>query len=219
MNRRNIHRLIAAVAALACLCCGVTGARARTALDEFTHGKSIGLIDSITRLDMADYYRSGLRYTSQNVVGESVRIISVDTLSMRYTPAPDVETELSLLPGDGADTVVMNIITYSLPQQDSRIVFSDLDGNALEEKYLIPRLRLKDWLTKVGAGSRQEVESRLPFICARADYDAATRTLTLKNTMADFYADQADRQWLLRMLRPQLTLRWTGRKFVLQKEK
>lgn len=204
------------------LFCGVWGAYARTVLDVFMSGTTqIQLIDSITRMDMADYYRSGLKYTSQNVVSEPVRIIDItaDTMAMRFTVAPDVESELALLTDGRADTVVMYVTTYRLPQRDSRIAFRDMDGKLLSARHILPEAKLNDWLTAEGVRNRGEVEARLPFLCAVARYDTASRILTLTGTMDEFFADGSDRQMLQRYLRPELTYRWNGKKFVRQKEK
>ncbi len=75
---------------------------------------------------------------------------------------------------------------------------------------------MKDWLTAEGKKNAQDVESLVPFMLINYSYDPASATLTLTNNTASFMSDDIY-SLVADYLKPQLTYKWNGRKFVAQK--
>lgn len=186
----------------------------RDAISFFTHSGADAAFPEISanrRLDMIDYLQAGqLRAMENNMHGQA-QLIEADSIHVSLTPAAYTRTDLYLLPG-AADTLLMVIETLQLPQPDSRITFYNTDWTPCARQPLTPPV-LTDWLTDAGAKDRAATEQRLPFILASATYSPATQTLTLTNTLADYYPDAADRKFISRNIRPDLTYRWTGSRF------
>lgn len=205
-----IRKIILTVLALA----GAMCAHGRTVVDFFSAAEApIPLLEANTRLDMADYWRHGMTRESANELGGTAAItqVSVDTTSMRFGITGQVDCQLAML-ASGRDTVVLFIETLPLPMADSHLSFYDRNWQPLAKPALTMPV-LADWLTPQGAVERADVEAWLPFITARADYDPATRTLTIANTVKDYYHDRADLDRVDRWLKPSLQYVADGRRF------
>lgn len=186
---------------------------ARTALDLFKEpGASVafGELEPSTRLDMADYYLSGLDRPSANRLGGTAVIDTVTDLTVRVQPAAMTQVDVCLLPGQ--DSVIMVIETTRLPQADSRLAFYSTDWKPLRKKPL-DKLVLTDWLTEQGRTDIRQVQDWLPFMVARAQYNPETATLTVMNTLDQFYPAPEDRDRIRRWIKPQLVYHWTGKTF------
>ncbi len=79
-------------------------------------------IDSMTRMDMADYFTSGSPKPSKNVFKGDCRIVSATPSQMTVTTTDASECELSLLPMAG-DTIIMVVTTLQTPTPDSSVKF------------------------------------------------------------------------------------------------
>lgn len=212
MKKTTHHRLLLILLTAAAL--ASTAAPPRDAISFFTHSGADTAFPEISanrRLDMIDYLQAGqLRAMENNMHGQA-QLIEADSMHISLTPAAYTRTDLYLLPGP-ADTLLMIVETLQLPQPDSRITFYNTDWTPCQRQPLTPPV-LTDWLTDAGAKDRADTEQRLPFILASATYSPATQTLTLTNTLADYYPDAADRKFISRNIRHTLTYRWTGTRF------
>lgn len=189
-------------------------ASARTAIEFFTEpgaSAAFGELEQNTRLDMVDYYTNSLSRTTANVLNGPARILAATDTVLKVQPARQTLVDLYVLTA-GVDTVLMAVETLRLPQPDSHIDFYDTKWKPLSRKPLEAPV-LSDWLTENGRNARREVELWLPFMLAQASYDPATQTLTLTNTLDQYFPDPADRDKLHKWIRPQLTYVWKNRKF------
>lgn len=192
------------------------GLQARTAMDFFRAtgaDRAFGQLQQAVRMDMADYYESGLRHVVDNVYEGKAVIVDADSLSLHMRPGGMTDVSMHVLVNPAkADTTLMVIETALMPQPDSRIMFFDKDWNTLKRDPLTAPV-LSGWLTEQGKRHRREVQDWLPFMLAQASYDPATGTLTVSHSMMEYYPDNADRKKLELYIRPQLTYYWRGGKF------
>ena len=200
----------------AALLVAVLTAGARSVTDFFTAEGAdnvLGLVDRTTRLDMMDYFNSGIAHASANTLGGQASVTAIDSLGrwMSYSPAQGIGEQIAVLDA-GKDTVLMVIETLPLPQPDSRISFYDAEWQPLAKRPLAAPV-LADWLTADGEAHRQEVEAMLPFMMAAATYNPDTRTLTLAHSMDAYLANKDDKANLQKWLRPSLSYSLKGRKF------
>ncbi len=184
---------------------------------------ALPLLQGNVRLDMIDYFASGMKTPSANALAGKSRITSLtpDKLTAEITPASSVT--LCLLPS-GKKEVVAMITTYALPQPDSKISFFEMTKLAWDSVSMTPLPQhkvftipsMKEWLTDNGKQNRQDVERLVPFMPVSYTYSPATKTLTLSNNVNDLVAE-ADRDSVSALLKKELHYRWDGKKFKLQK--
>jgi hypothetical protein len=184
------------------------GVGARDASSFFTDAKANGvfrLVDNTNRLDMVDYYDAGLTRPVKSFFEDSVIITSMtpEQIGVRYTPSDDMV--LTVLPA-GKDSVLMLIETFSLPIRDSHITFYSTDWKPLK-KAPFKEPTLKDWLTNDTRANRLAVEDAIKFMFVKADYDPATKTLTLTNNTAQNFVDVPK---ALSLLKPSISYVWDG---------
>lgn len=212
-DKVNILRTIRTAVAGVLLVLTSAGAGAREAIDFFKMPTAVvPLVDTNTRLDMADYYSSGMHRPSKNTVDEPCVILSAGPSTVTFSPAPDVRTTLAVLTGGKADTVLMTITTVQVPQAESTLAFYDSLWQPLDKEPIVRPL-LKDWLTEQGAAEREAVESWLPFLLTSAEYNPETLRLTFSNNMKEFYAGDEDLDLLDKWIRPSLSYVFDGKRF------
>lgn len=204
--------LTAAVALCALLLCAGAGARGPAERRFITAPKdnSVFLVDSLTRLDMLDYFRAGNATPSANVGGGPSQLLAVDSMQIVVTTGKGTLQRLRLLPGAKGDTVILVVSTFPLATPVATVRLYDDQWQPLPDDRL-PRPRLADWLRD--GKRRAEAERLLPFVAYGADYDPATATLTLTHSMDTYYADPDERALAAALLRPALTYRWDGKRF------
>ncbi len=189
----------------------LTKANASTVADYFGDTRAdiaFPTISAVSRLDMIDYFNSGMENPILNALGGLSRITALnDTcLSLDYTSG--IKLTLTLLPGK--KPTLMLIETLSLPQQDSRITFYNEQWETLENSPLsIPTL--SDWLSPQGIKHRTEVESTIPFMLSVANFNPTTLTLTFTSTIDSYFAGEKPVE--LSYLRPKIVYHWDGKKF------
>jgi hypothetical protein len=203
------------IAILITLAVAIT-AQGRNVADFFKLEKAdnaIPLLSQNTRLDMVDYFDNGLPHTSSNNMDGSARIISADNNTINFEITSETPCALSMITAK-SDTILMMVETIKLPQSDSNISFYSKNWEALKrEAFTAPKLA--DWLTATGKSEREDVEIWLPFMLWQAEY--ANNTLTLTNTLNEYYVDESDLAKLSKWILPKLTYRYNGKKFVLAK--
>lgn len=206
-------RLLTILTALVAALC----MQARTVTDFFVlpdADAAIPLLDANTRMDMVDYYTSGIKRPSDNAAGGQVRITALDSLQLSYASENGSSMTVSLLPTP-TDTLLLCIETLPLPLPDSRITVYGKNWDRTDTRILQPTV-LADWLTAYGRKNRTEVEKAIPFIIADASYSPATKTLTLTHNMLQYISPEADGAMLRQALRPQLVYVFNGKRFNLQ---
>lgn len=170
------------------------------------------LIDRITRMDMIEYFKSGMATPSSNNVNGKSRItgLSPESLSVEMSGASDYQ--LAMIPA-GSDSIIALITTVKSPASDSRIEFFAKDWSRMSDASVFTRPELTDWLTPEGRKNSDDVTAFVPFLLVSYSYDPASQTLTLTNNTAKFLS--ADVYEIVSgYLKPQLVYRWNGKKFV-----
>lgn len=174
-------------------------------------------IDSITRLDMIDYFQAGSDKPSRNAIGGECRILADEPQSITFTTSDVAEYTLSLLPTKpGKQPILMLVRTLKTPAEDSTAKFYTTDWKELTGLFVVPQL--KDWLNDSGRKQRQDVQNAVPFVLARLDYSPLNRSLTLTNNVGDYLPEEA-LGLAKEALHTHLIFHWNGRKFVAVKQK
>lgn len=101
----------------------ITGA-ARNAADFFATApkEAVPLLTVNNRLDMLDYYHSGVETATANVLEGRSRISSEDSLRLTAILSPNSTLQVAIMPNKG-DTIVAFIETVASPVYDSGISF------------------------------------------------------------------------------------------------
>lgn len=187
-----------------------------TAAEAYLETPSAGifLIDSITRMDMLDYYRSGSATPSAAIIGGTARVTEEKPMSIKLTVG-QTDFQLALL-YDGKNTIIALIETVASTVPDSHITFYDRNWNELpKQKGLFKSPALKDWLTEDGKRERAYIEEVVPFIMAIYDYDPDSKVLTISNTMENYYTPE-DWKDISAKLKASIAYRWNGKQFTKQ---
>ena len=169
-------------------------------------------IDSLTRLDMIDYYNSGSTVASRNSLGgeSSVTELSKDAITVATSRSSQVT--IALLPSGKRDTVLMVINTLALPVADSFIEMYDRNWNRLSSsKYEIPsHNNLKMWLQPQSKGVTTDIENHVPFISALYTYSDCVLRVT--NTLSRLLPRE-EYDEIKDYLKSEICYRWTGGKW------
>lgn len=171
------------------------------------------LLDINARLDMLDYYVAGLDHSSANIMDGKATIVGADSTSLYFRPTEGVDAALYVAVS-GADTTLVVVHTYMLPQPDSRVAVFDTQWRPVTA---LTMPEFSDWLTLSGRNEMSDVVNLLPFVLATARYDADTSTLVFTNTMHQYFVDDDSRAAVARWLMPQLRYALRGKKFKIQK--
>lgn len=173
-------------------------------------------LDRNERLDMLDYFDSGLATPVTSALGEACVITSADDNSLCIDMGAGTTVSLYMLK-TGKDSIVMQITDLSLPAVDSTIEFYNTDSQPLSADKFLPHLWLSDWtVRRLSADERLDLENNMGFIMYKADYDAATGNLVLTGSFSDYLPEESLKV-TEKFLKPRLTLQWSGKKFKLVK--
>lgn len=170
------------------------------------------LLDTNTRLDMVDYYNSGLKTASNNrMSGQSV-ITELTPATVTVKISESSSAQVTVLPA-GNDSIIAVISTVATPGLDSTLKFYDSGWRQLAADKYFTAPTWNDWMTPGHDSS--EVTVYTPFMLSSYYIDPSAGTLTITNNLPtfideDIYADISD------AVRPTLTYRWNGKKFVKQ---
>lgn len=169
------------------------------------------LLDRNTRLDMIDYFNSGMSTPSANSLqGQSViTALSPDALSVRMT---DSSTAQLVVLSAGRDSIVALITTVAAPGLDSNIKFYDSKWTPLPATPYFTKPDWKDWMVGSDKADREMVTTQVPFMLASYAIDPASKVLTITNNL-DRFLDKDIYAMLSPYLHPALTYRWDGGRF------
>ena len=168
----------------------------------------IETIDSITRLDMLDYYDSGSTVSSRNAFGGDASVKSANDTSITVSTSNVAEVTLVPLATNRRDSVLLVINTLALPAPDSYAVTYDRNW------HLDPKLSLPDhnnldlWLLPSGRDVRDKIENAVPFISAIYTY--TNDTLTMTQTLSKLIPAD-DYKFVKPYLRPSISFVWNGK--------
>lgn len=163
-----------------------------------------------TRLDMLDYYNSGVQRPSRDAAGGRAIVTSSTGSRITFECGDSCAYELAVFRA-GTDTVVALVETLHYPMADSRIEWYSSRWEPLRP--LLAEPQLADWLTGDGRKHADEVRAALPFITASATTDPDSGMLTLTRTIDGFFTD-ADKPKALQWVRPSISYTIKGTRFV-----
>ncbi len=213
---RDLLLAVLASAFAAVFCVMPRSACAVTAAEAFVKAPSgiFPTVDSLTRLDMIDYFNSGSSKASRNLLRGDCRVTAISDARLDFTSS-DISTHaLELLPTAKGDTVVMLISTIRTPAEDSRVRFFTTFWKELFGTMDLPEL--SDWLTPEGRRGREDVENAVPFILSVATYDSATSSLKLV-CAPEKYLSQEAVPIAEKGLKRSLSFRWDGKRMRLER--
>lgn len=173
------------------------------------------LLTDMTRLDMIDYYASGTRTASRNVLEGESRIEEMSPLKMKIKMSDVSEYVIAILPSK-RDTVIAVVSTVMIPMPDSRLAFYNSDWEP-SEKNRFTEPGLSQWLLPSAKAVRADVENAIPFVPATYSVDAATGELTVTHNLKDLLPE-ADYEFVKNYVRPALSYRWDGSRMKLVKK-
>ncbi len=173
------------------------------------------LLDHNKRLDMIDYFNSGMATPSQNAFGGESRVTALTPSQLRAQMTDASTYEISLLPTAKGDTIVALIVTVATPAPDSRLTLYSEDFSSNLTVGAFSKPTLDEWLTASGRSNRGDVEAFVPFLLVSYSYNPEDKVLTLTNNTSQFVS--AD---VYQMVSPyilgSLSYKWNGSKFVKQ---
>ena len=170
----------------------------------------ITAIDSITRLDMLDYYDSGSEGASRNAFGGEARVklLNDELITVGTTKSSDVT--IALLPA-GRDTMLLVVNTLALPAPDSYATVYNRDWQPVAPSRQLPGHNdLNLWIDGSTKAPMQDIENAIPFI--PAIYTYSDGTLTVSHSLRRLLNDN-DYDLVKPYLRQSVGYRWDGGKW------
>lgn len=213
----NIHRKVWIVFVMAwvgcCQCMATTDV-----VDLFVKAPRsvLPLLEPSVRLDMIDYFRSGMSTPSANVMGGQARVTSLSDHVLTIEISEASALQMVLLPVDTKRQVICCIFTLKTPQPDSWIEFYSTDWSRLGTEKYFKEPSVSDWLTKEGRRHVDRVKDLFPFVlasyvCTYPD-NSTSCTLLVRNEMSSYF-DQEQYNEVNSWFCPALTYIWTGKMF------
>ncbi|MDE5745115.1 MAG: DUF3256 family protein [Paramuribaculum sp.] len=171
------------------------------------------LLDLNTKLDMIDYFNSGMTTPSKNAMDGKSRITALSPAKMEINMTDASTYELVVIPTADGDSVIALITTVATPAPDSQMaVFSkDWSNNITNSVFVKPILA--DWLTDDDKENIGEVEGIIPFLLISYSFDPEAKQLTLTNNTSKFVSPELY-EIVAPSLKSVMTYRWNGKKFV-----
>ena len=167
------------------------------------------LLERNSRLDMIDYFRSGLDTPTANRLDGGSRVTALSDSKMDLNLSDASSAQIVLLPA-GSDTIIAVVNTLAMPGKDSSVSFYSSQWKKLSGENIFKAPIMDDWMTK--GHSTREVTDVTPFMIASITIDPAAGSLTVNNNLSAFLAPEVYESIAPAML-PQLTYKWDGRRF------
>lgn len=199
-NKSLITSLILAVAALC--------SKAQTTPFDFflmdEANEAVFCTEPINRLDMVDYFRSGLDTGTRLVHNQSGRILNATDRSLTWQITPGITSTLYVV-GKGKKPRLLVVETIDDPAPDSRLMWFDARWNPIKAPVDIPVLA--DWLTPEGQKDIKDVENWLPYMTATARLSDDAKAIIYTNTLKDRYLSSEDLANIDKWIKPQITVK------------
>lgn len=203
--KRILSTALAAVMAMT-----MTAFAQLTARDAFASAPAsvYPLLDSNTRLDMIDYFKSGMSTPSANALKGRSAITSLSDKELTVRMTDSSTSQLIVMSPD----LVAVISTVATPGLDSKIAFYDSKWNQLPATKYFDAPGIDGWLTAEGKKHADEVAMQVPFMLASYNYDSQTGVLTATNNL-DKFLDSDIYSMIAPYLKPSILYSWNGKKF------
>ena len=187
-----------------------------TATEAFTTAPNtvFPLLEKNTRLDMVDYFNSGLASASSNKLDGKTSITLLSDSDIRFTMSSSSAYQIAILPSKDGDIIAL-IETVATPAPDSNISFYTDQWSSID-KPLFNETGVSDWLTADGRDNSSMVESLVPFMLVSYNYDPATKSLILRNNVKPFLGEEMY-SMIDGYLCDTLVYTWNGKRFELKK--
>lgn len=180
--------------------------------------KNLDILTQSMRMDMVDYYHVDSIYQVRNAMEglSHLDTVSPDYLKVEITPVSSMEFKVT--PSGNRD-IVMCIYTIGdeVQAHDSELTFFDSAMRELPVSKYIKMPRLSDFFNCPDKAAREKVAELVPFPTIEFEATPGADTLKAHLTVGQFMTREdydAIKTWQL----PELTYRWNGRKYVLQKD-
>ncbi|MBO5780471.1 MAG: DUF3256 family protein [Muribaculaceae bacterium] len=164
-----------------------------------------------TRLDMIDYFESGINRPSKTIFEGDAVLTALDDNIASISIGDYQQIDIVVLPY-GNKAIIMIIDHLKTPDTTSTIRFYNSRWEQFDTDKMLRLPTLKDWTGKIDKNLRIDLENALPFIMYDAKYDPATKILTLKPETQGYVAIE-NHDLVDSNLKPELKYRWTGKKF------
>lgn len=186
-------------------------AAARNAADFFVQAppSAVPMLAKNTRLDMLDYFNSGMATPSANSLGGRSRVLALGDTAITVEMSRDSRLQLVVIP-QKADTTIAVIETVLTPVPDSSVrLFRPSDWSELPT----PAMPTAAFFTLPSA-KKQATEAEMPpFLFLEVVYEPGSDIFRFVNQTAQYYA-AADTPSGLKLLAPEMAMRLKNGKFV-----
>lgn len=169
------------------------------------------LFDTNTRMDMVDYYNSGLSTPSVNRMDGRSSVTDMSLLSLTVKISESSSAQLAILTA-GSDTLIAVVSTVAAPGLDSTVKFYDKGWRPLQGGRYFTAPEWKDWVTP--GHDTSEITAYAPFMLSSYYIDPAKGTLTITNNLSTFL-DEDIYTMVAPALHPSLVYKWNGKRFSL----
>ncbi|MDE6651479.1 MAG: DUF3256 family protein [Paramuribaculum sp.] len=171
------------------------------------------LLDHNTRLDMIDYFNSGMTTPSKNAMDGKSRITALSPVKLEISMTDASTYELAVLPTSDGDSVIALITTVATPAPDSQMAIFSKDWSRNLTNTAFSKPTLADWLTDEGKDNIGEVEGIVPFLLVSYSYNPDTQKLEITNNTAKFVSPELY-ELVAPSLKKTMSFSWNGSKFV-----
>lgn len=164
-----------------------------TARSAFTSAPASLLLTlpSSQRLDMLDYYDSGLDRASKDVFGSDCRIDTLAANLITVEIGNVRKLSLYILDDGVKKPLIMAVDRLSTPAVDSSISFYNSKWEQLPTDRIISLPLLADWTGNIAGDKRERIENALPFVMYNADFNPESQQLAL-SLSTDGYVARED---------------------------
>ncbi len=170
----------------------------------------ISTIDSITRLDMIDYFEAGATGASHNALGGDCRITALDDSHIALETSGVSSLDLFLLPA-GRNTAIAVISSLRLPAHDATLNMFSSSWQPNNPGKLPPTFNNLDlWLLPEGRNERTMIENIVPFI--PVSMVISDNNLIVSNTLNELLTPD-DFNKVKNFIIPSLTYVWNGKRW------
>ena len=180
--------------------------------DFFLFSDEFPTIDPSVRMDMLDYYASGIRKQMPSRLGDTVMIDSIaGDHYMKVTTSESSETEIQMYTDSHGDKFFGVINRVMLPATDSRISFRLTHGSGDQHVKLIAEPAVEDFLTTKDKNVINGIKTRIDF--PLIDYRFLPDGDVTARLTAGGFLSREDSAAVMPFVNSGIIFHWDGKKF------
>ncbi len=164
------------------------------------------IISTTARLDMIDYFRSGLDTPTNNELRGRSRITAMSATSMDIEVSKSASVQMALV-SVKKDTIIAVIETVKTPVADSHVRFFSTDWKEIATA-------MPDYTAFITKDNRKQAKGcdapDMTFTTVRFDPD--TNTFIFTDTSRDYYPD-VDTPEIIKLMQSEIRMTFDGKKF------